>query len=141
AQAQQRIDASLADIGPGLSTSVWQWKGLRVNKIEFEGVTFDATDRLPTQLQQKAGEPFDPQKVRQSTRRLFDSGRYRDIEVRGIRQGDGLILIFAGSPRYYVGRVEIEGVKSERLSSLLEYATKLSPGTALTRSAVSAGTD
>lgn len=141
AQAQQRIDASLADIGPGLSTTVWQWKGLQVNKIEFEGVTFDVTDKLPSELSQKVGEPFDPQKVRQSTRRLFASGRYRDIEVRGVRQGNGLTLIFAGSPRFYVGRVEILGVKSERLTSLLEYATKLSPGTALTRSAVSDGTE
>ena len=130
---QQRIDASLADLGPGLSTTVWQWKGLQVNKIEFEGVTFDATDKLPSELTQKVGEPFDPQKVRQSTRRLFASGRYRDIEVRGIRQGNGVTLIFAGSPRFYVGRVTIAGVKSERLTSLLEYATKLTPGTALTR--------
>lgn len=140
-QAQQRINSSLADIGPGLSTTVWQWKGLEVSKIEFEGVTFDATDKLPAQLAQKAGEPFDPQKVRQSTRRLFASGRYRDVEVRGVRHGDEVTLIFAGSPRYYVGRVTIEGVKSERLSSLLEYAAKLNPGTALTRSAVEDGTD
>lgn len=140
-QAQQRINSSLADIGPGLSTTVWQWKGLQVSKIEFEGVTFDATDKLPEQLAQKAGEPFDPQKVRQSTRRLFASGRYRDVEVRGIQHGNEVTLIFAGSPRYYVGRVTIAGVKSERLTSLLEYATKLNPGTALVRSAVQDGTD
>jgi outer membrane protein insertion porin family len=140
-QAQQRINTSLADIGPGLSTTVWQWKGLRVSKIEFEGVTFDATDKLPGQLAQKAGEPFDPQKVRDSTRRLFASGRYRDVEVRGVRQGDSVTLIFAGSPRYYVGRVTIAGVKSERLTSLLEYATKLSPGTGLTRTAVPDGAE
>lgn len=139
--AQQRINSSLADIGPGLSTTVWQWKGLRVSKIEFEGVTFDATDKLPSELAQKVGEPFDPQKVRESTRRLFASGRYRDVEVRGIRNGDEVTLIFAGSPRYYVGRVTISGVKSERLTSLLEYATKLNPGTALTRSAVQDGTE
>ncbi|WP_229739286.1 POTRA domain-containing protein [Edaphobacter dinghuensis] len=140
-QAQQRINSSLADIGPGLTTTVWQWKGLQVSKIEFEGVTFDATDKLPGQLAQKAGEPFDPQKVRQSVRRLFASGRYRDVEVRGVRHGNEVTLIFAGSPRYYVGRVTIAGVKNERLSSLLEYATKLNPGTALTRSAVQDGTD
>jgi outer membrane protein insertion porin family len=140
-QAQQRINSSLADIGPGLSTTVWQWKGLHVGKIEFEGVTFDATDKLPDELAQKAGEPFDPQKVRQSMRRLFASGRYRDVEVRGIRTGNDVTLIFAGSPRYYVGRVTIAEVKSERITSLLEYATKLNPGTALTRSAVQDGSD
>ncbi|HZY64236.1 MAG TPA: POTRA domain-containing protein [Edaphobacter sp.] len=140
-QAQQRLDTSLADLGPGLTTSVWQWKGLQVNQIKFEGVTFAAADKLPNQLAQKTGEPFDPQKVRESLRRLFASGRYRDIEVRGVREGNGVTLIFAGSPRFYVGRVTIAGVKSERLTSLLEYATKLSPGTALTRAAVPDGTE
>jgi outer membrane protein insertion porin family len=110
--------------------SVWQWRGLKVNKIEFEGVTYEPADLLPAQLEQKAGQPLDPEKVRSSLRRLFASGRYRDIEVRGVREGDGVTLIFAGMARYYVGRVTILGVKNDRLSSLLEFATKLEPGTA-----------
>ncbi|MBS1801570.1 MAG: BamA/TamA family outer membrane protein [Acidobacteria bacterium] len=114
--------------GPGLTASVWQWKGVRVDRVEFEGVTFDKDDTLPSELTQKAGEPFDPEKVRASTRRLFNSGRYRDITVRAVRTDDGMTLIFAGTPRYYIGRVTITGVKSDRLSSLLEYATKLSVG-------------
>ena len=56
--------------------------------------------------------------------RLFASGRYRDIGVDGERTGDGVLLIFVGTPRYFVGRVVIEGVKNDRLASLLEYATK-----------------
>jgi outer membrane protein insertion porin family len=126
----------------GLTTTIWSWKGLRVNKIEFEGVTFDATDTLPQELTQKVGEPLDPQKVRESTRRLFASGRYRDISVRGVKQGDGgVTLIFAGIARYYVGRVTIMGVKSERLTSLLEFATKLSPGRDYTETQTAAGTE
>lgn len=124
-----------------MNTSVWEWKGLRVKQIQFTGVTFEAKDTLPTELTQKAGDPLDPQKVRDSTRRLFDSGRYRDVTVRGIREGDGVILIFAGTPRYYVGRVTIGGVKSDRLTSLLEYATKLNPGTAYTDTSVATGTE
>src|ERR1700735_4526612 len=123
------------------TTSVWQWKGLLVEKIVFEGVTFDATDTLPKELSQKAGQPLDPQEVRADLRRLFASGRYRDIAVRGVRQGDQVTLIFAGVARYYVGRVTITGVKSERLAPLLEFATKLSPGTAFTDSQIPAGTE
>ena len=134
-------DLQIGNVGPGLTTSVWQWKGLRVDRIQFEGVTFDAADTLPSELPQKAGEPLDPEKVRQSMRRLFASGRYRDIMVRGVRQGDVVTLIFAGPPRFYVGRVTIEGVKSERLTALLEYATKLTPGTALTQAAIPAGSE
>jgi outer membrane protein assembly complex protein YaeT len=125
---------------PG-AASLWQWRGLTVTKIEYVGVTFDATDTLPSQLTQKVGEPLDPEKLRESTRRLYLSGRYRDITVRGVREGNGMVLIFAGTARYFVGRVTIEGVKNERLSSLLEFATKLDPGTAFTEGAVQAGTD
>jgi outer membrane protein insertion porin family len=126
---------------PGLTTSLWDWTGLRVDKIEFEGVTFDATDTLPAELMQKVGMPLDPQKVRDSLRRLFASGRYRDIAVRGARQGDGVTLIFAGAERFYVGRVTIAGVKNDRLTSLLEFATKLSPGKAFMTSQLAAGTE
>jgi outer membrane protein insertion porin family len=132
--------ADTADKNAGLATSVWQWKGLVVEKILFEGVTFDSTDTLPKELSQKVGVPLDPEEVRASLRRLYASGRYRDISVRGVRQGDKVTLIFAGAARYYVGRVTIDGVKSERLTSLLEFATKLSPGTAFTESQVPAGT-
>ena len=96
-------------------------------------------DTLPYELTQKVGEPLDPAKVRESTRRLFASGRYRDIAVRGVRQGDGVTLIFAGLPQFLCGRVTIEGVKSERLASLLEFATKLSPGTAFTEAQIVGG--
>ena len=78
---------------------------------------------------QKAGQPLDPNKVRADLRRLFASGRYRNIGVSGETTGNGLTLIYAGVPRYYVGRVEIDGVVQERLASLLEFATKLDPGT------------
>jgi outer membrane protein insertion porin family len=125
---------------PWLGTSVWEWKGLRVEKIEFEGVTFDSTDTLPQELAQKVGTPLSPEQVRASMRRLFASGRYRDISVRGVRQGDEVTLIFAGAERYYVGRVTIKGVKNERLSSLLEFATKLSPGAAFNESQIAVGT-
>lgn len=140
-QPQRRDQRPTISTGPGLTTSVWEWKGLIVNHIEFLGVTFEKTDTLPNELAQKVGEPLDPQKVRESTRRLFDSGRYRDVSVRGVREGNGMTLIFAGIPRYYVGRVTITGVKSDRLSSLLEYASKLNPGAAYTDTSVATGTD
>ena len=140
-QPQRRDQRPTISTGPGLTTSVWEWKGLIVNHIEFLGVTFEKTDTLPNELAQKVGEPLDPQKVRESTRRLFDSGRYRDVSVRGVQEGNGMTLIFAGIPRYYVGRVTITGVKSDRLSSLLEYASKLNPGAAYTDTSVATGTD
>ncbi len=120
---------------PALNNSVWQWEGLTVESVQFEGVTFETNDALPGELEVQAGQKLDAENVRASMRRLFASGRYRDIEVRGVREGDRVALIFEGVPQYYVGRVEIDGVKNERLSSLLEFATKLDPGTAYTDAA------
>jgi len=104
-------------------------------------VTFGAKDPLPGLLAQKAGVALEPALVTASVRRLFASGRYRDIRVEGVREGAGVRLIYVGVPRYFVGRVTIAGVKDERLASLLEYATKLQPGTDYTEAAIPAATE
>lgn len=135
--AQSASPGPLAVTAPA---SVWQWKDEHVNGLRFEGVTFDPKDKLLSNLEQKAGEPLDPTKVRDTMRRLFSSGRYRDISLRGVREAGGVTLIFVGTPRYFVGRVTIAGVKDERLASLLQFATNLNPGTAFADDAISAGT-
>jgi outer membrane protein assembly complex protein YaeT len=112
-----------------LSTSIWTRRGTTVEAVRFEGVVFSANDAIVADLAQKVGQPLDPNKVRVDLRRLFASGRYRDISVSGEPTGNGITLIYSGIPRYYVGRVEISGVRQERLASLLEFATKLDPGT------------
>jgi outer membrane protein assembly complex protein YaeT len=117
---------------PALPVSIWSKAGTPVVAVRFDGVTFSAKDEIYGELQQKAGQPLDPEKVRADLRRLFASGRYRDIAVSGEQTGNGLTLVFAGIPQYYVGRVEIVGVKEDRLASLLEYTTKLDPGTIFT---------
>ena len=124
----------LTDVRPPLAHSVWQQRGKQITSIRFEGVVFSDGDPLLTELTQKSGAALDPDKVRNDLRRLFSSGRYRDISVRGEADGDGMVLVYAGVPRFYVGRVTIAGVKVERLASLLEFATRLDPGTAYTES-------
>jgi outer membrane protein insertion porin family len=110
------------------ASNMWKWKGLTVERIQFEGVTFSGQDTLPTQLAQKQGKPLDPDAVRQSMRRLYATGRYRNLEARGVRTETGVALIFSGVSRYYVGRVAVTGVNNDRLTSLLEASTNLQPG-------------
>ncbi len=126
---------------PPVQTSVWSQAGKGVGAIRFDGVHFGENDPLLAQLQQKAGQPLDPEKVRADLQRLFRSGRYRDISVSGVPADNGLILIYAGVPRYYVGRVVILGVPSDRLTSLLEFATKLDPGTPYTETEIPGALD
>ncbi|WP_255462285.1 POTRA domain-containing protein [Granulicella sp. WH15] len=135
------VDDAPQPVLPPLETNLGDWRGLKVVAIRFAGVEFTENDRLLSELAQKAGQPLDVDKVRQTTRRLFATGRYINIAVHGERQGNEVTLIFAGVPRYFVGRVEIHGVKDDRLSSLLEYGSKLGPGTPFARSQVTAGAD
>ena len=122
------------------TASVWQWAGRLVTRISFEGVTFEGEDTLPQELPQQAGQPLDPEKVRQSVRRLFATGRYRSIEVRGVQEGNGVALVYVGPPRYYVGEVEVLGTKTDLLASLLERASKLDPGAVFYQNKLDTGT-
>jgi outer membrane protein insertion porin family len=131
-------EASVTNVLAPLADSVWSRRGVRVTGIKFVGVTFDEHDAILGELTQKADTPLDPDKVRADIRRLFASGRYRNIEVTGQPDGSGLTLVYAGTARYYVGRIEIDGVPNERLASLLEFTTKMDPGTAYTEAQIPA---
>jgi outer membrane protein insertion porin family len=132
---------AIADPLPALPQSVWAQSGKTVTAERFDGVTFEATNAIFAELQQKTGAPLDPDKVRTDLRRLFATGLYRNIAVYGETSGSALTLVFAGEPRFFVGRVTVTGVKSDRLSSLLEFSTKLDPGTAFTDPALPAAVD
>ena len=127
-------------VGP-LANGLNEYAGMAVEGIRYEGVVFDKTDRLTQELTQKAGTPLDPMKVRETTRRLFATGRYRNIAVRVLKTGTGVTLVFAGVPRYYIGRVQVLGIKEDRLASLVEYGTQLNPGTGFTNAEVRAATE
>ncbi len=124
-----------------LTTSIWNQAGVKVSAIRFDGVSFGENDPLLKQLTQGVQQALDPEKVRADLHRLFASGRYRNISVSGVRTDAGLQLIYAGVPRFYIGRVDILGVSSERLSSLFEFATKLDPGTPYTETEVPTALD
>jgi outer membrane protein insertion porin family len=105
------------------------WAGLQVMSISFDGVNADLLKPLPAQLAQQPGAPLDPEKIRESLRSLYATGLYQTIEVAGVRAGDSVTIVFTGVPRLFVGRVNVEGVKDERLDAVLDSATQLQAGT------------
>ena len=122
-------------------SGLWALRGRKLKDVQFEGVEFGADDPLPQrELGLKAGDTLAPEKIREATRRLFLTGLYRDIQVRSIANADGTVtLLYMGTPRYFIGRVRIQGVKRERLAAQLEAATQLQPGLPFTNSQVRAG--
>jgi outer membrane protein assembly complex protein YaeT len=135
-------DQTISNPMPALPASVWSQRGVIVAGVRFDGVTFSRTDTILSELKQKAGKPLDPELVRTDLKRLFATGRYRNIAVYSETAPDNQVtLVITGAPRYYVGRVRIAGVKDERLASLLEFATKLEPGTPFTEAELPAAVD
>ena len=114
------------------------WAGLQVVRVSYAGVGEDLLKPLPTQLAQQAGTPLDPDKVRESLRSLYATGLYNTIEVLGVRAGNDVSITFSGTPRLFVGRVNVAGVKDDRLDAVLDNATQLQSGTAYSESRVAA---
>jgi outer membrane protein insertion porin family len=109
------------------------WIGRQVIGIRYEGVLRANLEPLPDRLPQQPNTPLDPVKVRDSLRRLYATGLYQTIAVDGEQQGQGVVLIFTGTPTAFIGRVLVRGVKNAQLSNQLSYSTRLNPGTPLTQ--------
>lgn len=79
------------------------------------------------------GRPLRAADVRQSLRELYATGLYQGIAVEGERHGNTVTIRFSGAPQFFLGRVTVDGVKSDRMASLLQRATRLTAGTRYTK--------
>ena len=114
---------------PGLLAA---WEGKPVLRIEFQGVRETRLAPLPAQLPQQPGKPLRAESVRGSLRRLYATGVYETIAVEGRLEADGVVLIFRGEPRTFVGVVSVNGAKGANTNSLLARTSRLTPGTRFT---------
>ena len=106
-----------------------QWIGLPVRRIAFEGVTADRLSPLPDQLAQTTGAPLTQENLAKSLRQLYAAGLYESVEAEGERDGDGIDLIFKGTPRMFIGTVTVDGAKGATMNAQLERASRLTAGT------------
>jgi outer membrane protein assembly complex protein YaeT len=110
-----------------------QWEGLPVRRISFEGVAEGRLAPLPGHLAQAEGAPLNPEDLRRSLRQLFSTGLFETIQVEGVRQQDGVALVFHGTPRTFIGTVTVDGAKGATLDTQLQRASQLAPGTRFTQ--------
>jgi len=85
------------------------YEGKTVRSIVIPGVEGIDREHLLRLLPQKVGEPLDRDRVRDSLRSLYASGRFADIQADAVPSGDGVTLTFVNSPNFFVGAVDIEG--------------------------------
>jgi outer membrane protein assembly complex protein YaeT len=112
--------------------SLTQWEGLPVRRISFEGVSVDRLAPLPGHLDQAEGAPLNREALKKSLRRLYSTGLFETIAVEGVREQDGVALIFRGTPRTFIGTVSVQGAKSATVNTQLERASQLAPGARFT---------
>ena len=105
------------------------WEGLQIEAVEFEGVSSERLGPMVQQLPAQPHKPLHAEDIRQSLRTLFATGLYQSIAVEGERRGNSVVIRFNGEPQYFLGRVTVEGLKSDRLAGQLERATRLTAGT------------
>ena len=114
------------------SDSLVQWEGFPVRRISFAGVSADHLVPLPGHLDQAEGAPLNREALKRSLRQLFATGLYETIAVEGVREQDGVALLFRGTPRIFIGTVSVDGARSATINTQLERAGQLSPGARFT---------
>jgi len=113
----------------GEMDSLAAWEGLKVRHISIEGMPADRISPLPGHLAQMEGAALNRESLRRSLRELFATGLFETVAVEGSRDGDGVDLVFRGTPRTFIGTVNVDGAKGATMNTQLERAAQLAPGT------------
>jgi outer membrane protein insertion porin family len=113
--------------------SAWQWEGMPVRQIQFEGVARSQLGSLPSHLALVAGKPLTRRTLRESLRQLFSTGIYNTLEADGRREDGEVDVIFRGTARPFIGTMGVYGAKGATVDTQLMSAAQLSPGTRFTQ--------
>ncbi len=108
-------------------------EGLSVRSISFEGVSVERLVPLSGHLAQAEGVPLNPDALKKSLHQLFATGLFETMDVEGVPDGDGVALVFRGTPRSFIGAISVDGAKGSALNTQLERASQLAPGARFTQ--------
>jgi outer membrane protein assembly complex protein YaeT len=120
-------------VAPSLPDPLAAWEGLPVRRISFVGVSLDRLAPLPGHLPQAEGKPLSGEAIKRSLRQLYATGLFETIAVEAQRDGDGVALLFRGTPRTFIGRVSVDGAKPGTLNTQLDRSGQLAPGARFTQ--------
>ena len=110
-----------------------KWQGLPVRRIGFGGVAGERLSSLDGHLAQQVGAPLKSENVAASLRQVYATGLFDTVEVDAERAGDGVSLMFQGTPRMFIGVVSVDGAKGATVNTQLQRASRLNSGTRFTK--------
>jgi outer membrane protein insertion porin family len=105
-----------------------EYEGRVVRSIQLSGVSESDSDHLLRMIAQKQGEPLSRDRVRDSIRTLYSTGRFADIQAEAVPSGDGVRLTFTTAPNFFVGAVQVEGAPSRPTANQIVNASKFQLG-------------
>jgi len=99
-----------------------------VRLIQLPGVSDRDREHLLQLLAQKAGDPLDRDRVRDSIRTLYATGRFADIQAEVVPSGEEVTLTFTTAANFFVGAVEVEGAPTRPTPNQIVNAAKFQLG-------------
>lgn len=113
---------------------------MKVAQIRINSPAVEKPDTLLAMLPQKANEPLDKYKVRQSVQALYNTGRFAEIQVEAHKNFDGdLVLSFDTKENYFFGSLTADGLQSHPTDSQMVSASKLNLGEQYTDEKINTG--
>src|SRR5439155_6521446 len=101
----------------------------KIEKVEFPGINEADQKILRGLIAAHEGESLNRQQLRQSLRVLFATGRFADLRAECEPSSGGSVLLsFAGTPVFFVGKVTVEGAPGRPTESQIVNASKLQVG-------------
>jgi outer membrane protein insertion porin family len=104
------------------------YEGKVVQAIQIPGVAEGDREHILQLLPQKAGEPLDRGRIRDSIRALYATGRFADIQAEVAPSGEGVTLAFTTSANFFVGAVDVEGAPTRPTRNQIVNASKFQLG-------------
>ena len=109
------------------------YQGKRIAEIRYEPDEQPLSKTYLRLIQPIApGDPFELIKTSEAIEKLFASGRYSDISVDAQLRGEEVVLTFKTEPSWFVGSVEVGGVREPPNAGQLTSSTQLLLGTEFT---------
>jgi outer membrane protein assembly factor BamA len=102
------------------ATLLQAYVGQKVSSVELAGRTdLDDRELLPL-IVQRAGEPFDRDKVERSVAAIKATGKFQDVQVTLVPDLEGVRVLLVLQPGLYFGIYEFPGSKNFAYSRLIQ---------------------
>ncbi len=113
---------------PDDASSLQYLTGHRVAAVRIIGESGAVLAENPADLPMAAGQPYDPDAVRESLKQLYRTGRYADVQAQAARLGESVRLDFLVRENFFVNRVRVVGLREPPSEATALSAMRLTLG-------------